>query len=348
MTRALAAALLVSALVLSACGKSSTPATQPADIWAGALSQNDVRTLLGDPNWWAGPPSFQVSPLDAATTPLAERFAITQDFLHVGTAEEFATRYTVYDTVSSATSRMTDLKNAFTGALTSPRAGDDVLYLPEAGGGGAPYAARTYVRVSQVVVTIIWTRKDPNITLAQLAKNAGKVADGVKKVLAGKVHGSFKKVNAAELPPPGRDITLLGATRLPIQAWVVMTGAALMDTLLTDSQRNGVTDFTFGDYALNNDTHMEVQTALLKFPNLEVASSWASLFVSKPDPDGIDATYVKTGGSPAAGEYHYYFVEGLYGAMLICKPSLGGEAASRECEDPLGLTAIAWKAALRR
>jgi hypothetical protein len=31
---------------------------------------------------------------------------------------------------------------------------------------------------------------------------------------------------------------------------------------------------------------------------------------------------------------------------MVCKPSIDGEAASRECEAPLETTAIAWKLAL--
>jgi hypothetical protein len=92
---------------------------------------------------------------------------------------------------------------------------------------------------------------------------------------------------------------------------------------------------------------MEVQTALLKFSAEADATSWASTFATgTPDQSGVASAYLPMGGTPAAGEYHYFFVQGVYGVMMVCKPSLDGEAASRECEDPLERTAIAWKFAL--
>ena len=51
-------------------------------------------------------------------------------------------------------------------------------------------------------------------------------------------------------------------------------------------------------------------------------------------------------GNPASGEYHYLFAAGDYGVTLICRASLSGEAASRECEGPMQNTAVAWKIAL--
>jgi len=44
--------------------------------------------------------------------------------------------------------------------------------------------------------------------------------------------------------------------------------------------------------------------------------------------------------------YEYVLSSGTYGIMIICKASLEGEAASKECENPSHDTAIAWKLAL--
>jgi hypothetical protein len=347
LTRRLLAAVVVAAVALSACAKATFNA-RPADIYAAGPSEADVRVLLGDSNWWAGPPSFDVPPLDAATRPLTERYSVSREFLRLGTDEKLAIRYTVFDKASSATALMTDLRNALGASPSTPKVGDDVLYYGAAGSGGAPYVTRTFVRLGQILVTIVWTRKDPAVTVQQLGKNAAKVVDGLKKVVAGKVRASPQPVATMELPPPGRDITLLGATRLSIDAWVVMTRTGLLGTILDLMQKGGVTDFAYGDYALNNDTHMEVQSALLKFPTSADATGWVSFFSStEPDQYGIVSSYIPLGGTPAAGEYHYYFAEGVYGGMLICKPTQDGEAASRECENPLEATAVAWKLALR-
>ncbi|HKW70897.1 MAG TPA: hypothetical protein VJP81_09965 [Candidatus Dormibacteraeota bacterium] len=347
MTRLTLAAVLVAVVVLSACGKSTSQLARQADIYASTPSQADIRTLLQDDNWWAGVPSFRVLPLDAATFPLNEQFGITQPFLHLGTAEDLVVRYDVFDTTSGATTTMSDLKTAHANSPTTPKVGDDTLYTVFLSEGGAPFVYRTYVRVSQVIVTIAWAHRNPAPTVQQLSKNAHLVVDGLKKALAGKIRGSLKPVGAGELPPPGRDITPLGSTRLPIEAWVVMGRIALMDTFLQVIKKAGLTDFAFGDYALNNDTHMEVQTALVKFGSATDASDWASVATgSQADQNGIASTYLPTGGTPAAGEYHYVFAAASYGALLVCKPSLDGEAATRECEGPMERTALAWKIAL--
>lgn len=342
--------VVVAALVLGACTRSAGgfgANAKPADVYAAMPTQAQVRTLLGDSNWWEGPPSFGVLPLDAATASVTEKFSVSESFLHLGTDEQIAVRETVFDTMSSATTQMTNIKNALGTTPTSPKVGDDVAYYAATGGGGAPFVTRTFVRLGQVVATIVWTRKDSSITVDQLARNASLVVAGLKNVAAGKVRASPQPVSLNELPGPGLDITFLGSTRLPIESWVVMQRSALPGTVVQLMQSVGVTDFAYGDYALNLDTHMEVQTALLKFASDTDAASWASTFAgATPDQSGIASAYLPMGGTPAAGEYHYYFVEGVYGVMMVCKPSLDGEAASRECEDPLERTAIAWKLAL--
>jgi hypothetical protein len=342
--------LLLAALVLGACSRSAGgfgASAKPADIYAALPTEAQVRTVMGDSNWWEGAPSFEVLPLDAATASSTEKYSISQSFLHLGTDEQLAIRETVFDTVSSATTQMTNIKTALGASPTTPKVGDDIAYYAAASGGGAPFVTRTFVRLGQILVTIIWTRKDSSITVSQLAKNASLVVAGLKNVAAGKVRSSLQPVSPAELPPPGLDITLLGSARLPIETWVVMTRTGLPGAVGAVMKAASITDFAYGDYALNLDTHMEVQTALLKFSAEADATSWASTFATgTPDQSGVASAYLPMGGTPAAGEYHYFFVQGVYGVMMVCKPSLDGEAASRECEDPLERTAIAWKFAL--
>jgi hypothetical protein len=342
--------VVLAALVAVSCAKLGSTGTnaQPADIYAAGPNVSDVQGLFGgDNNWWQGPPSFEVRPLDAATLPFAERFSITQQFLHLGTAEQLLVRYTVYDKISSATTRMTDLQNALGLSPTSPKVGDQVLYYGLGGTGAAPYITRTFVRVGQIVVQVIWSRKDGVPTVAQLGKNAAKFVDGLKKVLAGKVKAAPVAVNQKYLPTPGLDITYLGSAQLPIEAWLVMDGLALPEAALAVLHGEGISNFVFGDFVLNNDTHMEVRTALLPFPSATAATDWASTFApGTPDQAGVASAYIPVGGTPASGEYHYFFTSGAYGGMLICKPSIDGEAATRECEAPMERTAIAWKLSL--
>lgn len=341
---ALGATLLVSCARIGSGGFNG----KPADIYAALPSAADVQTLFGDTNWWAGPPSFQVRPLDAGMMPETERFGLTQTYVHIGTAEAFIVIYTAYTTVSAATTIMTNLKNQYGAGTTLQKVGDDTLYLSGTAGGAAPYLSRTYVRLGSIMVVIGWLRKDGPPSSQQAAQVAKKVVSDLQPVVAGKVHGTLQPVEALQLPQPGLDITYLGSARMAVESLPVMLGVALPEAVLSLLQTDGVRDFAYGDYALNNDTHMEVQTALLTFPNAANALEFATNFATNPpDPSGIASGYIPTGGTPAGGEYHYIFTAGSYGGLLICKPTVAGEAASRECELPMQRTALAWKLALR-
>jgi hypothetical protein len=341
--------LIVLLAIAASCGKigSSSFNAKPADVYAIMPSQSDVRSLLGDSSWWAGPPSFEVDPLDSSTTPATQKFAVSRLYLHLGTDEHLQARYAVFDKASSATTVMTNLQTRYGASVAStPKVGDQVLYYAVFGTGAAPYVTRTFVRVGQIVLALVWTKKDSDIKIEQLGKNAKKFADPLRNV--GKVQSTPRPVDQTLLPPPGRDITLLGSADLPLESFPVMINAALPGPLLTELRANGASTFTYGDYALNNDTHMEVQTALLRFSSSFAASQFAgALAPGTPDSDGIAGAYLKTGGgSPGAGEYHFVFASGLYSALIICKASVEGEAASRECEDPIHNTALAWKLGL--
>src|SRR4029077_16928901 len=237
---------VLAALVLGACTRSAGgvgATSKPQDLYAGMPTEAQVRTLFGDSNWWGGPPSFQVLPLDAATTPFNEKYSVSESFIHLGTDEQLAVRETVYDTVSSASTQMTNVRNALGTSPTAPKVGDDVLYYAANGSGGAPFATRTFVRLGQVVILIVWTRKDSSITVEQLARNASLVVAGLKNVAAGKARASPQAIGPKELPGPGLDITLLGSARLPVESWVVMARSALPGTVVQLMQGIGVTDF---------------------------------------------------------------------------------------------------------
>lgn len=336
---------MLGSLVLVSCAKLGSGGganAQPADIYAAGPSVGDVRSLFGDNNWWPGPPSFGVRPLDSASTPETERFSITQRFLHVGSAEALDVRYTIYDKSSTATTRMANLQNAFGPSPASPKVGEQVLYYGLFSSGGAPYITRTFVRLGQIIVEISWSRKDGIPTVAQLGKNAAKVVDGLKKVTSGRVHAAPQTIDPKLLPPPGLDITLLGSAQLPIEAWLVMADVGIPEPVLKLLHDEGVIDFVFSDYALNNDTHMEVRAAMLTFTTAAAATDWVSTFGgSMPDQSGISSSYIDS-----LGVYHYLFVAGTQGGMLVCNATAAGEAASRACESPLQRTAIAWKLAL--
>src|SRR5216684_27949 len=246
--------------------------------------------MLGDSNWWQGPPTFEVRPLNAETTPRAVRFGMTQQFIHIGTAEGFLVHYTVYETTTAATTRMTNLQNQLGPAqATSPKVGDQVMYYGETGPSGAPYLARTFVRLGEIIVEVTWARKDGVASLTQLGKNASKIVDGLKKAIAAKTHHSPQVVDQKVLPPPGLDITFLGAAPLPIEAFLVM-----------------------GNYS-----------------------------GGQPDQSGVVSGYVD-----GIGEYQYFFTSGVHGAMLVCRSTVVGEAASRACEQPLTRTVISWRQGL--
>jgi hypothetical protein len=275
-----------------------------------------------------------------------EKYGVTVVYLHLGSAEELASLYTVYDTTSAASTVMADVKTAYGASPTSPKLGDQVLYYEFRASGAAPHAARVFVRVGSIVAEVVWANKDAPAKVDQLARVARPFVANLKNL--GKLHPSASPAATKELPPPGLDITLLGTAHLPVESFVVLTGSGLPDNVAALLRQSGIDSFTYGDYALNADTHMEVQTALMAFPSAADAESWAKAFgPGTADSAGIYSQYVPGSGSPAAGAYHYVFASGVAGVYMICKSSVEGEAASRECEDPMHRTAVGWQFALQ-
>jgi len=342
------ALLLVAATLATACaGIASGRAfnSKPADLYAIMPTQSDIRSLMGDSTWWGGPPSFEVPPLNWMKAPQTEKFAVIQEFLHLGSDERMAARYLVFDKTSSASAEMSNLQSIYSGRPTTPKVGDQTLYVLEAGSGGAPYEFFTFVRVGQVFLTVILTRKDANTNTTALSKIAKKFADPLRDL--GKSHAKLTPVDPNLLPPPGLDVTMLGSANLPLESFVVMQGTVLPDMVLAILKQAGVTTFAYGDYALNADPTMEVQTGIIRFPSASAAVEWANTFSpNPPDESGIGSGYIKGGSTPGAGVYHYVFASGSFGALIVCKAATTGTAATRECEDPGERTAIAWKAGL--
>lgn len=340
-------ALLLVGVTAASCAPASggQSSARPADLYAIVPTQANVRTLMGDSTWWGGPPSFEVLPLNAQRLDVHVKFGVFAPFLHLGTDEQLGVRYTIYDKSSSASSAMSDLQAIYSGAPTTPKVGDQVVYTVEGGMGGAPFRYLTFVRSGQVLMQVIWTRKDHDVKINTLAKVARAFVDPLKNL--GKVRATPTPVDPNLLPPPGLDITMLGSANLPLESITVMLGSALPDTVYALLKGDGATTFAYGDYALNNDTHMEVQTAVLQFPSSATATEWATnLAPGAPDDRGIASGYVPVGSTPAAGVYRYVFAQGSYVGIIICKSSISGEAASRECEDPSERTALGWKAGL--
>ncbi len=344
VSRPLALLVLVAITVVSCTrlGSSSSNA-QLADIFAAGPTVTDVRSMLGDSNWWQGPPTFEVRPLNAETLARTVRFGMTQEFIHIGTAEAFLVHYTVYQTTTAATTRMTDLQNLLGPAqATSPKVGDQVMYYGEAGTSGAPYLARTFVRLGEIIVEVTWARKDGVASLTQLSKNASRIVDGLKKAIAAKTHHPLQVVDQKLLPPPGLDITFLGAAPLPIEAFLVMANYAIPGPLAKELHANGIDTFVFGDYVLDTDTHMEVRAALMTFASRADATAWLGAYGGgQPDQNGVVSGY-----HDGIGEYQYFFTSGVYGAMLVCRSTVPGEAASRACEQPLSSTVTSWRQGL--
>ncbi len=187
--RLLASAALL-AVVASACAirpSSSGSNVRPSDFYGANPGLADVRSLMGDSNWWPGPPSFGVSPLDSATTPFNQKFHVITRFAHLGTAETLAIEYTLWNSTSSATTQMTNIQSAFGTSASGAKVGDQVLYYGSKATGAAPWGTVTFVRIGAIITTITLSLKDAFPTVTQLGRIATKVTARLKDVLSGKV-----------------------------------------------------------------------------------------------------------------------------------------------------------------
>ena len=345
MTRGLRffASVALMAVVASACSihpSSIGSNLRPGDFYSANLTLADVRSLLGDSNWWPGPPSFGVPPLDSAYMPFNEKFHVITRFVLLGTAETFNIEYTLWNSTSSATAQMTSIQSAFGTSAGGAKVGDQVLYYGSKTTGAAPFGTVTFIRIGQVITTITMNLKDALPSLGLLGKIATKVASRLKDVLSGKVHASpFPASDELLLPPKGPDLTLLGTAVLPIEAVVVMLGFESPEALARILHTNGVDSIVFGDYVLNVDTHMEVRAGVFNFTISQDAVTWVDELrgIHPFDQNGI-ATFYNEG----SGEYFSLFTAGTKAAVLVCRSTSDAEAASRACEAPLARIGPAW------
>jgi hypothetical protein len=99
----------------------------------------------------------------------------------------------------------------------------------------------------------------------------------------------------------------------------------------------------FGDYALDNDTHMEMRAGVLEFNSTQKATDWIDALRGNAtvDSNGVASFY-----DPLTGQYFSLFTAGAKGAMLVCRSVADGEAASRSCEVPMSRVAPAWQFSL--
>jgi hypothetical protein len=339
----LLASVVLLAVVASACSIRSSSVSgkvQPEDFYAANPSLADVRTLLGDSNWWPGPPSFGVPPLDSAYTPFTEKFHVITRFVHVGTAETFNIEYTLWNSTSSATAQMTNIQSAFGTSASGAKVGDQALYYGSKTSGAAPFGTVTFILIGQVVATITMNLKDALPTVAQLGKIANKVASPLKQVISGKVHRTpLSASDELLLPPKNPDLTLLGSAVLPIEAVVVMLGFESPEALARILHTSGVDSIVFGDYALDVDTHMEVRAGVFNFTISQDAATWVDELrgTHQFDQSGI-ATFYNEG----SGEYFSLFTLGNKAAILVCRSTSDVEAASRACEAPMARIGPAW------
>jgi hypothetical protein len=304
-----------------------------------------MRQVLGDNNWWPLPPSYRVPPLEFDRSPAFIKFDVEQGYLHVGTAEVATITYLVLPSTSRAALVMTGLLGAQAMPVTSPRVGDQVVYIEAKSTGAAPFDATAYVRVGPTITGIDWFRRDAYSSPNQMSKFAAKAIARVKDVVAGKFHASPPpQVDKSQLPPPGFEITLLGYARVPTESVVLELGySSAPQQIAALLHQGGVNDALYGDYVLNADTHMEVKTLLLNFSDASIAGQWLDAIRGGTplDANGIFSIYSQT-----RGEYFFAFVSGSKAALLTCASTGPTEAASRACEVPLQDGSNAWKLSL--
>jgi hypothetical protein len=342
-------------IVGAACTRpfTSSPPAKIMDVYAASPSAADASSLLGG-DWWTAAPTFAVRPLDDANFATQVQYTVVRRYANVGTAESWRIRYIQFDKASSATSLMSNIESSLGSGSSGKNVGDKVLYYQEklatTSQGGAPYETLTLVRVGSVVIESMWLKNDGFPSSDQLGKVAVKLAAGVKNAIAGKVHGTPVSADElASLPPPNAYITLLGAVKLPIEAMPLMINFSAPTELVTLLKQEQLNDFVFGDYVLDNDTHMEVQAAVFTLTSPTAANELFDTFKGSAtvDANGVLRFYNDVTGP---GQYDYYIVSGRHLGLLVCRSTAeltANEAASRACESPLETVAAAWPTAFK-
>ncbi len=314
----------------------------PAALYASTVQLADIAPLVGDSsNWWPAPPTFGVRPLDVSTLPDQERYAITVRFTHNGTSEGLEAVYRVWDSAATATAVMNSISSALGTSLSGPKAGDQILYYNQQQQvGAAPYSSEMLIRVGQTDVIVIWSQTPAFATTTQLGRIAARVVSRLKQVARGSPAPS---PDSTVLPPFGPDLTLLGTTRLPVEATAGLLDSPSPAAVAQIFSVLGVRDFVYGDYALDDDTHMEVRSAAFTFADAASATTWIDTLIGA---SSLDQSGAYLNFDSATEQYVAAFTGGAHGAILICKSSANFESASRACELPMSRVAGAWRAAL--
>ncbi len=347
MTRALRGlALLVAVtIVAAACARSSaSSALSPASLYASTVQLADIAPIVPDAsNWWPGPPTFGVRPLNVSVMADQERYEITVRFTHNGTAEGLQLVYRVWDSTATATAVMDSISAALGTSLTGPKAGDQILYYNQQQQvGAAPYNAETLIRVGQTEVIMIWNQTLAFAPTGLSGRVALRVVSRLKQGLSGK-SSPKPSPDATLLPPFGPDLTLLGTTTLPVEVTAPLLDSPSPAAVAKIFSDLGIRDFVFGDYALDDDTHMEVLSAAFTFSDAASATTWIDNLIGASSLDQSGAYF---NFDTATEQYVAAFTGGAHGVLLICKSSGDFEAASRACELPMSRVVGAWRAAL--
>jgi hypothetical protein len=335
---------------------SSGSGARMIDVYAASPTSNDAHSLLGGGQWWTSAPTFAQRPLNAATMSSSVQYQIIRRYGNVGTAETWKLVYTEFASSSAATTVVTNIQNNAGAGVSGPNVGDKALYygqqLTQTSGtalGGAPFETLSIIRSGAFVVESTWDRKDGFPSVDQLGRIGNSLISRLKQAVSGKIRGTvISSDDLATLPPPNAAMTLLGAVRLPVEAVPLMLNAAAptaVQSLFTDLS---VTDFVYGDYALDEDTHMEVQAAIFKFSSPGDAGSVFDTFRGgdTPDANGLVKSY---NDSTGPGQYDIEFMQGSYMGLMICRSTAedANESASRACETPIEVVSAAWAATLR-
>lgn len=351
-TARLLAAIASGAVLASSCTSLFSPTTvsKPLDLYAATPSEADAKALMGSADWWTAAPTFDLLPLNMSTASSTVRFSIVRRYENIGTTESWRLRYTQLDKASSASKIMNDVQASNgAGSAGTTGVGDQALvYGLQQPSGAAPYEVVQLIRVGSILIESTWDRKDGFPTSKQLETLGRKLVSKLRDVIAGKVHGTPPTADdLARLPPRGPDITLLGAVKLPVDALALMLNSPSPADTVTPFRDRSVSDFVYGDYALDKDTHMEVQAGLFTFGTASDANDLFTAIAggAQPDANGILRNYDDTTGP---GQYEYFFVAGNYIGMLICRSTIDQEAASRSCEKPLESVGAVWSASLGR
>lgn len=334
----------MAAVLLAACTHSAGTGANvsPQDVYATSLSLDNMQSLLGGGSWWMDAPSFQVRPLQIETLPQQIKFAVTNRYVNLGTSDEFNNDLEIWDTATDAGSHMTAVQNALGTSINGPRIGDQQLYYQESPGPGNPaYTALAFIRLGPAVDSLTWTSGTASPSLSRIGKVANQQVARLRSALGGKLRASPPPTNDLQLlPPVNQDITLLGMTRLPIETFPLMINVAAPEDMAKTLHGLGVNDFVFGDYALINDTQMEVRAAELDFSAATDASGLVDAFRGSPDTSTPFFELYQDSSGP--GQYYVMFAAKTHFGILICRNTAITIAAARSCENPLTRIANAW------